>query len=81
VIRYGELSSLVVVHDHFLQLELPAVLWTERQTALPGERVGVEVGEHPVGGEVEVPGEGGGGHRFSARLNSLTGGAGVSYPD
>jgi hypothetical protein len=52
--------SLLIVHHRFLQLELPAVLLAERQACLAGERVGVEVGEHPVAGEVEVLGEGGG---------------------
>jgi hypothetical protein len=58
VIRCGDLSSLLVVHDRFLQLELLAVFLAEREACLAWERVGVEVGEHLVGGEVEVPGEG-----------------------
>ena len=40
------LSRLLVVHDHFLQLELPAVLLAEGQATLAGDRVSVEVGEH-----------------------------------
>ena len=34
----------------------------EQQTCLTGNRVGVEIGEHLVGGDIEVPGDGNGGH-------------------
>jgi hypothetical protein len=70
VIRKRDHGSLFIVQDHFLQLELPSVLLAERQACLAGDRVGVEFGEHMVGGGVEVPGEGGW-HGISARLNSF----------
>jgi hypothetical protein len=60
VIRREDPGSLIVINYRFLQLEPTAVLGAERQARLTWERVGVEVGEHLVGGEVEVPGEGGG---------------------
>jgi hypothetical protein len=53
------LYSLLVVHDRFLQLELPATL--------AGDRIDVER-EHLVGGEAEIPGEGG---RHWGKVRSL----------
>jgi hypothetical protein len=75
VIGRRDPGSLLVVHDHFLQLELPAVLLAERHACLPRKRVGIEVREHPVVGEVEVPGEGGGhGGFFSVNGGRVSGG-------
>jgi hypothetical protein len=51
-------GSILVLYYRFLQLAPLAVFLAERQACLIWERVGVEVGEHLVGGEVNVPGEG-----------------------
>ena len=45
------------------------MLLAERRTHLTGDRVVVEVGEHLVGGNVEVPGGEDGGHGGSVGLN------------
>jgi hypothetical protein len=42
VVRRRNPGSLLVVHDHFLQIELTAVLMVERQVLLAREGGGVE---------------------------------------